>query len=166
MRKLKIHNKTIPDAELEFLKTASSRVIQSTGQELLLEEVRNGNAELIPRLIESCDDMILSVVRGYLKEGFHAIKNRVETLFTYEKFWNEEVSRRTVNPLLLKEFKNRWYILAIDSKDNKTKTFALDRLSGLEITKKHLHSIDSMARLSRSLITSIHLQLKRLFLFI
>lgn len=67
----------------------------------------------------------------------HAIKNRLVTLFTYEKFWEEEVSHRNVNPLLLKEFKNRWYILAKDSKDDKTKTFALDRLSGLEITKKH-----------------------------
>ena len=67
----------------------------------------------------------------------HAVKNRLVTLFTYEKFWDEQVSQRTVNPLLLKEFKNRWYILAKDSKDDKIKTFALDRLSGLEITKKH-----------------------------
>lgn len=67
----------------------------------------------------------------------HAIKNRLVTLFTYEKFWEEEVTQRNVNPLLLKEFKNRWYILAKDSKDDKIKTFALDRLSDLEITKKH-----------------------------
>ncbi|MHB1178690.1 MAG: helix-turn-helix transcriptional regulator [Daejeonella sp.] len=67
----------------------------------------------------------------------HAIKNRLIIGFTYEKFWNQEVSQRIVNPLLLKEFKNRWYILTKDSKGNKIKTFALDRLSDLEITKKH-----------------------------
>lgn len=67
----------------------------------------------------------------------HAIKNRLLARFTYEKFWKEEITIRTVQPLLLKEFKNRWYILARDCKDDRVKTFAIDRLSELEITKKH-----------------------------
>lgn len=67
----------------------------------------------------------------------HAVKNRLLTRFTYEKFWKEEVSHRVTQPLLLKEFNNRWYVLANDTNDDKLKTFALDRLSDLEITKKH-----------------------------
>jgi predicted DNA-binding transcriptional regulator YafY len=57
--------------------------------------------------------------------------------FTYHKYWEEQPTFRNVEPLALKEFKNRWYIVAKDLKDNKIKSFALDRLSGLEISKKH-----------------------------
>lgn len=64
----------------------------------------------------------------------HAIKNRFLVLFTYQKFWENHLSERHVCPLALKEFKHRWYILAKDHKDNKIKSFALDRLSNLEIT--------------------------------
>ena len=64
----------------------------------------------------------------------HAIKNRLKIKFTYQKFWEEELSQRLVEPYALKEFKNRWYVLAKDSKDNNIKSFALDRLTNLEIT--------------------------------
>jgi predicted DNA-binding transcriptional regulator YafY len=64
----------------------------------------------------------------------HAIKNRLKIKFTYQKFWEEELSQRFVEPYALKEFKNRWYLMAKDSKDNNIKSFALDRLTNLEIT--------------------------------
>ncbi|MBS1922929.1 MAG: WYL domain-containing protein [Bacteroidetes bacterium] len=64
----------------------------------------------------------------------HAIKNRLKIKFTYQKFWEEELTQRLVEPYALKEFKNRWYVLAKDSKDNNIKSFALDRLTNLEIT--------------------------------
>ena len=64
----------------------------------------------------------------------HAIKNRLQIKFNYQKFWEEELSQRFVEPYALKEFKNRWYIMAKDSKDNNIKSFALDRLTNLEIT--------------------------------
>jgi predicted DNA-binding transcriptional regulator YafY len=67
----------------------------------------------------------------------HAIKTRVQIRFSYLKYWEGELTHRLAEPLALKEFKNRWYILAKDLKDNKVKSFALDRLSSLEITKKH-----------------------------
>jgi predicted DNA-binding transcriptional regulator YafY len=66
----------------------------------------------------------------------HAIKNRLQIKFTYQKFWEEELSQRIVEPYALKEFKNRWYIMAKDSKDNNIKSFALDRLTNLEITNQ------------------------------
>ncbi len=66
----------------------------------------------------------------------HAIKNRLQVKFIYQKFWDEEISQRLVEPYALKEFKNRWYIIAKDSKDNNIKSFALDRLTNLEITNQ------------------------------
>ncbi|MCB9033153.1 MAG: WYL domain-containing protein [Chitinophagales bacterium] len=73
----------------------------------------------------------------------HAIKNILQIKFTYQKFWEEEIGQRLVEPYALKEFKNRWYIIAKDSKDNKIKSFALDRLTNLEITNLHYQYPDN-----------------------
>lgn len=66
----------------------------------------------------------------------HAIKNRLQIKFTYQKFWEEEISHRLVAPYALKEFKNRWYVMVKASKDLHIKSFALDRLTNLEITSQ------------------------------
>lgn len=66
----------------------------------------------------------------------HAIKNRIQIKFTYQKYWEDELTERIVEPYALKEFKNRWYILSKDSGDNKIKSFSLDRLSDLKILNK------------------------------
>jgi predicted DNA-binding transcriptional regulator YafY len=67
----------------------------------------------------------------------HAIKNNLQIRFKYHKYWENEVTIRSAEPLALKEFKNRWYVLSKDLKDSKIKSFALDRINELEITKKH-----------------------------
>lgn len=66
----------------------------------------------------------------------HAIKNRFVISFTYHKYWEDDISRRIGQPFALNEFKNRWYLLVKDMKDDRMKNFALDRLSELEITNK------------------------------
>ena len=66
----------------------------------------------------------------------HAIKNRLRIRFSYRKFWEDEITHRIAEPYALKEFKGRWYILAKDLKDQRVKSFALDRLTSLDITKQ------------------------------
>lgn len=66
----------------------------------------------------------------------HAIKNKVQISFDYQKFWEDTTTSRIVEPYALKEFRNRWYIIAHDLKDKRVKSFALDRLSALEITNR------------------------------
>ena len=66
----------------------------------------------------------------------HAIKNKLLIKFAYQKFWDDDIRQRIAEPFAMKEFKNRWYVIAKDRKDDKVKSFALDRLSGLEITNK------------------------------
>ncbi|MDQ2720667.1 MAG: WYL domain-containing protein [Bacteroidota bacterium] len=66
----------------------------------------------------------------------HAIKNKFQIRFNYEKFWEDEMSMRTAEAYAMKEFKNRWYVMAKDLKDGKVKSFALDRLTNLEITNR------------------------------
>ncbi len=69
-------------------------------------------------------------------ELIHAIKNKFEIRFNYQKFGEEEGSERSVSPYALKEFKNRWYILGNNNKYGSIKCYALDRLNNLEITNK------------------------------
>lgn len=66
----------------------------------------------------------------------HAINNNLQIRFNYQKYWEDQLTNRSAEPLALKEFKNRWYVVANDLKDSKIKSFALDRLSELETTKK------------------------------
>ena len=66
----------------------------------------------------------------------HAINNKLQISFTYQKYWVDAITHRTVEPYALKEFRNRWYLLANDLKDKQVKSFAFDRLTELEITKK------------------------------
>ncbi len=65
----------------------------------------------------------------------HAIKSKVQIGFQYEKYGDNSKSKRKVNPLALKEDQHRWYLIAIDLKDDRIKTFALDRITDLEISK-------------------------------
>ena len=66
----------------------------------------------------------------------HAIRNTKIIQFQYQKFGKELAQLRSTEPYALKEFNNRWYLIAKDLKDNKIKTFGLDRLSELDITRK------------------------------
>ncbi len=71
----------------------------------------------------------------------HAIKNRLKIKFEYEKFWDDTISKRIVEPYSLKEFKNRWYLIGKTSTDKHVKTFALDRMRDMELTKEHFEVI-------------------------
>ena len=64
----------------------------------------------------------------------HAIKNHLAIRFTHHKFWDEDSTHRTVHPYALREFRSRWYLVALDTRDNYTKTFGLDRINQLEIS--------------------------------
>ena len=63
----------------------------------------------------------------------HAITQKQQINFQYKKYWDDEVTQRTVEPYLLKEFKYRWYLMARDQKDGIVKSFGLDRISNLQI---------------------------------
>lgn len=64
------------------------------------------------------------------------IKDRKVIQFQYQKFWEDKISTRTAKPYLLKEFRNRWYLVAKDLKDDTIKTFGMDRLSKLKALTK------------------------------
>jgi len=65
----------------------------------------------------------------------HAIQNNIFVEFNYHKFWDGSHSSRKVKPLSLKEARNRWYLIALDEKDDAIKNFSIDRIEELNITQ-------------------------------
>lgn len=66
-----------------------------------------------------------------------AIEKCKRITFDYHNFWEKKQTKnRNVAPYAIKEFKNRWYLLANDAKDDKLKTFALERIENLVILKQ------------------------------
>jgi predicted DNA-binding transcriptional regulator YafY len=70
----------------------------------------------------------------HLKPLLRAAREGRIVSFSYTKFWEDEATLRSAGPLLLKEARGRWYLLATDRADGIPKTFGLDRLADLEIT--------------------------------
>ena len=62
-----------------------------------------------------------------------SIKECREVRFRYISFLNESESERLLHPYLLKEYRNRWYIIGKDADAGKIKTFGLDRISDISL---------------------------------
>lgn len=71
----------------------------------------------------------------HLNELLNASKNKLEISFKYEKYSDDNINERFVNPLAIKEARHRWYLVAEDTKDNKIKTFGLDRISDINVSR-------------------------------
>ena len=75
----------------------------------------------------------------------HASQNFLEVEFEYYKFWDTSISNRKVKPIALKEARNRWYLIAEDTRDDIIKNFSLDRIKNLEINKDKFKPIEYQA---------------------
>ena len=64
----------------------------------------------------------------------HAIQNLYLLQFTHQKHWEDFSTQREVKPIAIKESQQRWYLVALDKKNETVKTFGLDRISNLTIT--------------------------------
>ncbi|MDT0688731.1 WYL domain-containing protein [Salegentibacter sp. F188] len=72
----------------------------------------------------------------------HAIQNLNLVKFQYYKFREDSQSTRKVKPISLKEARNRWYLIAMDTKDEQIKNFSLDRIQELSITSEKFKKIE------------------------
>ncbi|TNF48767.1 MAG: WYL domain-containing protein [Bacteroidetes bacterium] len=69
----------------------------------------------------------------FITDLLGAIKSSNLVEFDYGKFDSEELDHRKVLPLLLKQYRNRWYLISFDVIKNEYRTFALDRFDSLDI---------------------------------
>lgn len=118
-------NFKITDFEIDF---ESENIVDSV---LLVDAYRQtkGNSKIM--LFQKRKARGLDHLNGLL----HAIQNRKVISFDYHKFWEEDAEKRVVESYALKEFNDRWYLLATEMHKEGflLKTFGLDRISALEI---------------------------------
>jgi predicted DNA-binding transcriptional regulator YafY len=73
--------------------------------------------------------------RHYLPPIYNAIYEKKEISFTHCRFESDQPTRRTICPYILKEQRNRWYV--IGKEDEKPRSFGLDRICDLEVFDRH-----------------------------
>ncbi len=69
-----------------------------------------------------------------------ALDEQLRISFDYAKYGDFQIQSREVSPLLLKEFKHRWYLLAHDGQADAYRVFALDRIKTLQLQEEPAHT--------------------------
>jgi predicted DNA-binding transcriptional regulator YafY len=70
----------------------------------------------------------------HMDDLFTAIKERIVLMITYQPF-GKEAYEQLVHPYLLKEYRNRWFLIARDDKHGTVCNLALDRIKGVKPAK-------------------------------
>lgn len=69
----------------------------------------------------------------HLSGLLYATQNRFQLQLNYKKFDNDLIDTHLVEPYLLKEFRNRWYLHAYNIEKKEFRTFGLDRIQSMRI---------------------------------
>ena len=77
-----------------------------------------------------------SIGNEYLAPLLEAIKNNYITTFDYTSFITSKKKERQVVPLLLKEYRNRWYLLSFDLSKSQIITYALERIENFIVSEE------------------------------
>lgn len=70
----------------------------------------------------------------YLSVLLTAIRQKKYTYFEYGSFTSDKKKSRKVVPLLLKEYRNRWYLISYDCVKEGIITYALERMDNVEVS--------------------------------
>ncbi len=68
----------------------------------------------------------------YLDALIEATRNKRPVRISYRKFEDAQPKDRTISPCLLKEYRNRWYLVGLQHETDNLRKFALDRICSLE----------------------------------
>lgn len=71
----------------------------------------------------------------YLTRISEAISTKTVLELSYQKFQDQQPNLRIISPYLLKEYRNRWYLVGLQHDKLKVKVFALDRITKLEVNQ-------------------------------
>lgn len=80
----------------------------------------------------------------YLKKLLRAIKENRKIIIEYQSFDKDEAIIFNIEPYLLKEYQNRWYIIGVVDWLGELRTFGIDRIKDLKILDKKFHPDSKM----------------------
>lgn len=81
----------------------------------------------------------------WLDKILGAIKSKNRIQFMYQSFIADEPSVRRLHPYLLKEYRNRWYVIGKNELKQRIQTFGLDRISSLEVLEDSFNADESFS---------------------
>ena len=150
-----IHNSPLSTGDVDTIKFAANTLFNFR-EHPLFEQFRFSIEKIFDRLNisdEVDDEGIESKVqfdsfpdypgKDYLPLVYEAIMGPHPLQMQYKKFNSIEFSSRVIHPYLLKEFRQRWYVIGYDDKSGKVRTFALDRVSKLSKSNRPYYLDDS-----------------------
>jgi len=91
----------------------------------------------------------LSRGQEHLHTLYRAIHQQVKVRFWHHKFGAAQATLRTITPFLLKEYRNRWYVIGAETGRKEIKSFGLERISDVVVLDEpadQLPGIDPAAR--------------------
>ncbi|RLZ07353.1 helix-turn-helix transcriptional regulator [Faecalibacter macacae] len=109
--------------------------------DLFLKTIEEINSFSALKLTNSLDNVVYLEKRQpkraeYLPDIIQAIQKKRKLEFSYLKFGETEESSRKVNPIAIKEFNNRWYLIA--EEQNLIKNFGIERMSKVLISDERI----------------------------
>lgn len=139
---------SLNDAELEAVKLAAQTLHQFRETPLMKNlQVAIGKIFDRTNLAADLSDKDLVAVIQFetatsfkgselLPELFDAIKNQIEVTFLYDNIYKQTSKTYSCQPYLLKEYRNRWYLICFSTERKDFLTFGLDRMSELRLSEK------------------------------
>lgn len=109
--------------------TVTDWMLNSAAMGGLLADAREVSARIFVEKVPSARQNLAPII--------NAIKQNRAIRFTYSPYWRSMASTGvTIEPYLLKLFRQRWYVAGHNVAENRIKTYALDRMSELEQTSR------------------------------
>lgn len=78
------------------------------------------------------DTLVNALGNEYLEDFYYAISKGFKIKLSYQSFNNNEPYERIVSPQILREYRQRWYILVLKD-DNQQRLYSLDRIKNLQV---------------------------------
>lgn len=145
-----IDNIPLSEDDIEAIKFASKTLMQFKDNDMfkqfgfaidkIFDRVHiaaNPNEESVDHFVQF-ESVPETIGAEFLAPILKSIKNKQLISFDYTSFVSEKTKNRKVLPLLLKEYRNRWYLISFSPSKEKVMTFGLDRMSQVESLEEYL----------------------------
>ena len=92
----------------------------------------DGNDKVLDEVVQF-EKAVYTNGMEFIELIFSAIKNKQAVEFKYRNVYKKTTSSSSLIPYLIKEHRNRWYVIGWSSEKEKYTTYALDRMSDVNV---------------------------------
>lgn len=144
-----IDNRAISDEEIEALALTAKllekykdlelfRTFSGTAQRLIdtVSIFQRNNSNSLQDKVE-VENITYSKGREHMENIFHCLANEIPLKIQHQSFSSEKSHENIVHPIYLKEYSNRWYLVAYNETYKAIRTYGLDRIISIEKLKYH-----------------------------